>query len=115
MVRIHDMEADMAFEHLRHEGIDGAAACGNGMKNLGTFGFGDQGALDSLDLSPDTPDSIQHFFLVADYVSHLAIYYTQVGYPSTFSFGGNFHITCRLYRAIHRRPSRRVGSSVGAS
>ena len=71
MVRIHDMEADMAFEHLRHEGIDGAAACGDGMKNLGTFGFGDQGALDSLDLSPDTPHSIQHFLFVADYMSHL--------------------------------------------
>jgi len=71
VVRIHDMEADMAFEHLRHEGIDGAAACGDGMKNLGTFGFGDQGALDSLDLSPDTPHSIQHFLFVADYVSHL--------------------------------------------
>ena len=71
MVRVHNMEADMAFEHLRHEGIDGPAACRDSVKNLRALGFGNQGALNRFDLSLQSPDPIQHFLFVADYVSHL--------------------------------------------
>jgi hypothetical protein len=51
-------------------------------------------------LSPDTPHSIQHFFLVADYVSHLEnILYpgiVSVKAQSTFSVGARFQPICHL-------------------
>ena len=68
MVGIHDVEPYVPVQHLRHEGIEGAPACGNRVKDFRAVSLSLDGMFDGLNLPAYAADAIEHFLLVPKYV-----------------------------------------------
>jgi hypothetical protein len=70
MVWINQVKADVTFQHLRHQSIDGSPASRNRVEDFRAFSSSFQAAFDRFDLSTNPPDSIQEFLLVSKYMGH---------------------------------------------
>jgi hypothetical protein len=70
VVGVHDVEADVALDHLGHEALDGPVAGGDGVQDGRAVLLLVNGLLDAFDLTPDAADAVEQFLLVADGVGH---------------------------------------------
>jgi hypothetical protein len=62
------MESDVPVQHLRHQGIERTTAGGNRVQDLRTVSLAFDCALDSLNLSANAADAIEHLLLIPKYV-----------------------------------------------
>lgn len=69
-LRVHDMLADMAFDDLSNEPVEGAAAGGCLLQYRGATGFLLKRALDGVELSANAPHPGQQFLLVFERMRH---------------------------------------------
>src|ERR1700688_711808 len=87
---INHMFANMVFDHLGDESVQGAAAGSCLLEHIGALVIRLDGSFDRLDLTAQPPDAIQQFGFFRRDVTHdskLPLnYYTQVGYinPALF-------------------------------
>ncbi len=61
---------NVVFDDFRDQGIHRASACSHCQKNRRAFILGDQGFLDRVKLSADSPNAMQQFHLVSNCVCH---------------------------------------------
>jgi hypothetical protein len=71
---IHHMFTNMVFNDLSDEAIEGAAARGGLLQDVGALLIGVDGPLDGLDLAAQSLDAVQQFDLFAGDVAHASIY-----------------------------------------
>jgi hypothetical protein len=72
VIGIYDVKTNMPLQDFRHQGIDGPTTCGNRVQDIGAIRLPFDRVLDGLHLPPNPPDTIEHFLLVAQYVSQVA-------------------------------------------
>ena len=66
-----DVKPDMAFEHLGHERVDGAARGGERHEDARAVLLVDERLLDGIDLPANPADSLQQLRLIVNGVSHV--------------------------------------------
>jgi hypothetical protein len=71
--RVDDMLADMAFDHLGDEPVEGAAAGGRLLQYGRTTGFLLQRAFDGIELAADAANPIEQLLLVFQSVRHFPL------------------------------------------
>ena len=64
------MKSNMAIHHFRHQTIERPTSGGNQLKQIPAFVFLLNRLLNRIDLSANSPDSIQKLYLVLVHVSH---------------------------------------------
>jgi hypothetical protein len=73
--RVDHVFADMALEHLRHQGVDGTPRGCDEVKNLGAVIAGLDPAFDGLDLSSQSSNTAEQLFVVSSVCHPLDISY----------------------------------------
>jgi hypothetical protein len=73
-VGIHHMFTNMVFNDLSDEAIEGAAARGRLLEDVGAFLIAVDGPLDGFDLAAQSLDAVQQFDLFACDMAHTSIY-----------------------------------------
>jgi hypothetical protein len=81
LVGIDHVEADMAVQNLRHQGVDGASAGGNRVQHIGAFRAGFDCILDGFHLPAYATNAVQQLLFVPDDMSYILILYPG-GYSS---------------------------------
>jgi hypothetical protein len=66
-----DMLLHVVFEHLAHEAIERPARRCDALQDVAAFGFISQSALDSIDLSTDSSNTMQQFGFLTNGVAHV--------------------------------------------
>jgi hypothetical protein len=80
--------ADVVFEDLGHEAVDTAADVGEEHEDVGAVGVAAEGALDGVDLTADTFDAGEEFFVLT--MSHLCclVICLYLSFTSLYILGG---------------------------
>jgi hypothetical protein len=68
VVGIHNMKSYVPVQNLRHQGIEGAPACGNRVQYFRAVSLSLDRMLNGLNLPAYAADSIEHFLFVPKYV-----------------------------------------------
>jgi hypothetical protein len=76
---IDHMHADVIFDHLRHQAVDGAAAGGQQFHHIGATGIGIERPLQRLDLATQAADAVEQPLFLFDNVTHGPWQYTYRG------------------------------------
>jgi hypothetical protein len=72
-LRVDDVLADMAFDDLGDEAVEGAAAGGRLLQHGRAAGLLLERALDGIELAADPPDPVEQFLLVPQSVCHFSL------------------------------------------
>jgi hypothetical protein len=70
---IHHMLADMTFDNLGDEAVEGAATGGSLLQDCRAARFFMKGSLDGIELAANAPNPVQQFFLVLESMSHFSL------------------------------------------